>query len=270
MKKLFFQKINVMPVPLKVRGIGVSKHESRDFAFTTIYIPSIDKKSHKVYVSISCKLHLVDRLKANMLVSNNVLCIEGFAINLSTSSALIHSCDVKIDINARHHSEFLRQRTLASTPTIVPSQSEALVAFQHIKLPDFHDFLFHLSSQQHLTLYSHILDHTNTKILVRNNANHAIKISTHNRLGCVTELPYKNCFATSADLDIASTPPILSTIFYDCNGISILLAKDLKIELLNGIKIYGNKEAVDAITRLINEYSSIWESLGFVQVFLKR
>lgn len=119
-KKLFFQKISVMPVPLKVRGIGASKNKSGDFAFTTIYIPGIDEKGHKVYMSINCELHLVDGLKTNMLVGNDVLCIEGFAINLSTSSAFIHSCGVKIDINARQNSEFLRRKALVSASTIVP------------------------------------------------------------------------------------------------------------------------------------------------------
>ena len=101
---------------------------------------------------------------------------------------------------------------------------------------------------------------------MRNNANHAIKIPTHHRLGCVTKLPYENCFATSADLNVASTPPTSPTIFHDRNGISIPPTRDLEIELPNGIKIYGDKEAVDAITCLVNEYPLIWESSGFVQV----
>lgn len=128
-------------------SIGASKHKSGDFVFTTIYIPAIGKKSRKIYMSISCKLHLINGLKANMLVSNNVLCTEGFTINLSTSSALIHNCNVKININTRQPSEFLRQRALASTPIIMPPRSEALVAFQHIELPDSRDFLFYPSSQ---------------------------------------------------------------------------------------------------------------------------
>ncbi len=90
-----------MPVLLKVRSIGASKHKLKNFALTTIYIPGIDERGQEVYASISCKLHLVNGLKANMLVGNDVLYTEGFAINLSTFFALIHSCGVKIDINAR-------------------------------------------------------------------------------------------------------------------------------------------------------------------------
>ena len=256
-KKLPSQKISTMPVPLKVRGIGASKHESGHFALTTLYIPGTDEKGREVYASITCELHLVDGLKANMLVGNDVLCTEGFAVNLYNSSALIHSCGVRIDINARQHSEFLRHRALAIVLTIIPPHSEALVAFQRIKLPDSRDFLFSRAPQHHLTLYSHLLDHNSTKVLVRNEAGRAIKIPLHHRLGYVTELPYESCFATLADLDVASTPPTSSTIFHDCNGISIPPAREMETELANGIKIYRDREAVDAITRLVNDYPTI-------------
>ena len=192
-----------------------------------------------------------------MLVGNDVLCTEGFAINLSNSSAFIHSCGVKIVINARQRSEFLKHRALASASTNVSPHSEALVAFQYIELPDSRNFLFCLFPQQHLILYSHLLDHTSMKILICNNSDHAIKIPLHHRLGCITELSYINCFVTSADLNVASTPPSSPTIFNDRNSISILPAGDMETKLPNGIKIYEDKEAVNAITCLVDKYPSI-------------
>lgn len=62
-------------------------------------------------------------------MNNHMLYTEGFAINLSISSALIHSCSKKININARQYSKFLSWRALVSAPIIVPLQSETLVAF---------------------------------------------------------------------------------------------------------------------------------------------
>lgn len=237
-----------MPVPLKVRGISASKHKSGDFALTTIYIPGIDEKSREIYICISCELHLVDRLKANMLVDNDIICTEGFAINLCIFSAFVYSCGVKIDINAQQHSKSWRHRALASALIIVPPRSETLVAFQYIELPNSRDFLFCQSLQQHLTLYSHLLNHTSVKILVRNNVDRVIKIPLYYWLGCVTELPYEKYFAILADLDVASTPPTLPAIFHNRNGISILPAGDLETKLPNGIKIYRDKEIIDAIT----------------------
>lgn len=86
----------------------------------TIYIPNIDKRGCKFYVSISYELYLVNGLKANMLVTNDVLCKKGFAINFSICSVLIHSCSIRIDVSARQHSEFFRQKILASSSTLMP------------------------------------------------------------------------------------------------------------------------------------------------------
>lgn len=136
-------------------------------------------------------------------------------------------------------------------------KSEALVAFEHIHLPNSRDFLFHLFPQQYLNLYSHFLDYTNVKILMHNNVDHTIQISSYHQLGCVTKLLYESYFAALADFDVASTAPISPTIFHEHNKISTPLAGDLETELSNSIKIYKDKKVVDVITRLINEYPSI-------------
>lgn len=48
---------------------------------------------------------------------------------------------------------------------------------------------------------------------------------------------------------------MLIFLFYKQNNITILLAnKSLKIELLNNIKIYENKEVIKQITHLINKF----------------
>lgn len=173
-QETLFAKNQHNAIAPKVQGINASKHKSGEFAFTIIFIPGFDKEGLGIYASIRYKLYLVDRLKANMLVGNNVLYMGGIVINLSNVPALIHSYGMKIDISARHHSKSLRQKVLANSYTLVSPQSEALIAFQHIHLPNSHNFLFHLSFQQYLTLYSQLLDYTNTKILVCNNANHVI------------------------------------------------------------------------------------------------
>lgn len=118
-----------MPILLKVRGISAFKYKSEDFALTTIYISGFDKKCRKVYVSIICKLYLVDRSKINMLVDNDILCIESFTINLSIFSAFIHSCDMKIDINAKQHSKLFKHRTSTNMPTIILPCLKVLITF---------------------------------------------------------------------------------------------------------------------------------------------
>ena len=163
-----------------------------------------------------------------------------------------------IVVSARSHSQFLKRNVLANATTFVSPKSETLVNFWQILLPDSHDFLFQPFPQQHLTLYSHLLDYTSSRILVWNDAKHSIQIPRHHRLGCVTKIAFKNCFAAFVDYDAASTPPTSPLLFHERNGITIPSAGAvLEIELSKGIKIYGDEQAVEKIICLVNKYPLI-------------
>lgn len=90
LKNALNQKINVMPVLLKVRGIGIPKNELKMFSLAILYFPSFDQLKVEIYICIRYKLPLIHRLKANMIINNDVLGIENFLINLGTS--LAHIC----------------------------------------------------------------------------------------------------------------------------------------------------------------------------------
>lgn len=128
-KKHLSQKISTMPVLLKVRGIGVSRHKSEEFAFTALYMPGLDQKGSEIYACINCKLHLIEGLKANMLIGNNVLCTKSFTINFASAFAHIFSYEVIIVIKARNHLQLLRRNVLANLTTFLLPKSEALVNF---------------------------------------------------------------------------------------------------------------------------------------------
>lgn len=107
-------------------------------------------------------------------------------------------------------------------------------------------------------LYSHFHDYTNFKVLVQNDANRAIQKPRNYRLGNVTEVPYKNCFAISVGYNVGLTPPISPLLFHKHNGITIPSADEgLEIDLPNGIKIYRDGEAVEELTQLVNKYFTI-------------
>lgn len=60
------------------------------------------------------------------------------------------------------------------------------------------------------------------------------------------------------DYDATFIPPTSPLLFYEQNGITIPpTSAGLQTELSNGIKIYGNGQAVEKITHLVNEYPLI-------------
>ena len=85
------KKILKMATLLKVRDIGTLRHESNKFVSMSLYFPDINSTNCPTYAHIYRKLYLVDGLKANFLISNNILAIERGVMNLANKSAMISS-----------------------------------------------------------------------------------------------------------------------------------------------------------------------------------
>lgn len=98
---VFFQKISTILIPFKVKGIGAFKYKSNEFFLTTFYILGFDWGSSEVYIYIKNELHLVEDLKPNILIGNDILYIKYFSINFTNLSTHILEFKVSIKIAAR-------------------------------------------------------------------------------------------------------------------------------------------------------------------------
>lgn len=67
-----------MTNPLYIRGINATIYLLKNFIHISFYFPKINNNSKSVLAEISKKIHLVKRLKAKMLVGNDILVSEGF------------------------------------------------------------------------------------------------------------------------------------------------------------------------------------------------
>lgn len=113
-KYLAIQKINTMSTFLKVRGIKAFKNKSGEFAALSLYFPGKNNTKQLVYISLTCVIHLVKGLRANLLIGNNIISSEGFVIDVKWRSILISTCGVTIPINTRQKEQFLIRRLLSS------------------------------------------------------------------------------------------------------------------------------------------------------------
>ncbi len=165
-----------MSIPLKVRGIRVSKHESAQFAELSFFLLGENNEGQKVYASIRCELHLVDDLRDNILIGNNILASESFVLNIGLGHTLVGSCGVKIAIKAKQRDQVLRKRLLAKKDEIVPLRSEAIIPLMPVPLPDNRDFLFYPIAQASLTLFAHIMHHDTKRVLVKNTSKRPLRI----------------------------------------------------------------------------------------------
>lgn len=165
-----------MSMLLNVRGIGTSKHESAQFAALSLYFLSENQGGQQMYALIKCKLYLVDGLQANILIENDILFSEDFAIHISKNRALIGRYGVIIAINARQHRQFLKQKLLARNNNVIPPCSKSMIPLAPVSLSDDRDFLFYSTTQANLILYAQIVNYTITTILVSNTSDYPLHI----------------------------------------------------------------------------------------------
>ena len=236
-----------MSTPLKVRGIEVSKYESGEFATLFLYFPSRDNAGQQVYASLTCEIHLVEGLRANLLIGNDIMSPEGFIIDIKRRSVLIGSCGVTVPIDARQRGQFLIRRLLASQDTVIPPRSEAIVSLVPLPLLNDQDFLFHPSAQINLTLFTHLVDHQTSKVLVRNTSSHTLHIPRCYKLGHLIDIAYENYFlADTHFISDAATSPPSSQYLSSHDASSSLLPTDSSLEtvLSNGVRVYGDSAVV--------------------------
>lgn len=151
---------------------------------------------------------------------------------------------------------------------MIPPESEALVQFVCSNLPDNRDFLFKSTPYSHLTLFLHILNDSTHKVLIGNALYLLILLSRRQQLGTLTEIPYDNCFQITLDPKLAEHLPVTPN---HQAGIRVPTLKlGLKTRLANGIRVYGEPLVIQQISDLVEEFPSIWEPSGFVQIPLER
>ncbi len=263
------QKINIMSTPLRVRGIGSSKHKSGEYAALSFYFPGKDDVGLQVCASLTCEIHLVEGLRANLLIGNNIKFPENFIIDVGRKSVFIGSCDVTVPIDARQRGQFLTRKLLASQETMVSPHSEAIIPLVPLPLPNNRDFLFHPATQPNLTLFTHLVNHQTSKVLVRNNSSQILRIRRRHKLGHLIDIAYKNCFLakTHYALDATTSPPSSQHLSdHDTRPPFLATDSSLEIVLSNGVRVYGDETVVRRIAELVAEYPTIWESQGFVQI----
>lgn len=127
LKKVLTEKILKMATPLKVIGIEFSKHKLDKFVSISLYFLGTDSRNCLSHTYIYPKLYLVEGLKVNLLVSNNILATERMIIDLAKKTAMISNCQVTIFVITRPRYYPVQRKVLIDKPLMIFPESEALM-----------------------------------------------------------------------------------------------------------------------------------------------
>ncbi len=79
--------VQQMPSPITVRGLGTNRHKSKEFVTLDIHLPGDGRTT-----VVTREVHIVEDLKAKMLIGIDILGPEKVLLDLDARIATIRSC----------------------------------------------------------------------------------------------------------------------------------------------------------------------------------
>ena len=206
-RRFFFRQnfdlfIRTMITFLIVRKIIIDQHQTFEYVIASMYF--LDRKNDKIVkIMIRREIHLMNNLKINMFIDNDVTDSEKWNIDNEHSKTTIDNCDVTIFIDIRRRSSIdqsMHKSVHIKKTIIVSSQSKMIISIHYLVDNIFNDrnYLFE-SDETELILYAHLMNIFIETILVRNDDKQAVKISRNYRLDYLIELDYSNAFFVNDD-----------------------------------------------------------------------
>ena len=113
--------IKKMASTVSIRGVGPRKHSSVDYAIIDLYLPG----KERCITAIHQEVHIVEGLKAKMLIGIDILCRKSFTINTGNKRATIGSCDnivILLDVAPQTYTQFTQQ-ILANKDITIPART---------------------------------------------------------------------------------------------------------------------------------------------------
>ena len=162
------------------------------------------KNDNSVKVLIRREIHLVNNLKINMFIDNDVIVSEDVVLDLIKKQTFIDSCDVTIVFDVRSRVNHAQQRSIHVKKTIVLSSRNQMTIFIHHFVDELlvnRDFLFE-SDESNFILYVHIVDVDIKVVLIINDSNHVVKISRNFRLDKLIEFDFSQIYHLNEDENV--------------------------------------------------------------------
>ena len=254
--------------PMKVCGLSSTSHSVNEYVQLDIYLPS-----HGRTAIIRREIHIVDSLKANMLVSTDILVPEKIDVLLSQQKAVIGSCQsMEIPVHVITLSDHTNQTIQSNDETVIPAYGYTTVPIETLDLPTDWDLLFE-SDCNSAEAYTFIVNHILNRIQLCNDTNKAVVIPRHTQLGCIVEYEADGCFLASQDLLTIANPLIklnwVKQTFWALLAATAVhhvamdkLCKECVTD--RRVTIYGKPTTIEWINAVVSCYLKLWEDHGHV------
>ncbi|SLM41024.1 probable transposable element [Lasallia pustulata] len=272
-----------MASSMEVRGIGLTSHSANEYARVDFYLPGKDGRT----AYFQREVHLVENLKANLLMGIDIISPEGIDIYPSREVATVKSCgNIELALLIRTHSANIQRTVFTQKETCIPAHTRKALPIQGAKggslnLPQDRDMLFEPSIKQKVSVFAHIVNHSMEAIYVQNDSDSDVVLPRNTRIGNIVEYEADGCFLASVnDSEIAMKPAkksttswikqawkgvLAATVTTAAYGITTNNPNDttqLESKLSNRATGYGDQSTIKAFNKVVDSYPDLWIDHG--------
>ena len=267
--------IRTIIISITIRDLKINKHFTVKYVIVSMYFSEKNEKREAVKTKITREVHLMNNLKTNMLIKNDILKSKKFDIFTFTSSAYIESCETVISIFIKNRSAFRTTSVHFTKTRIISFHVEISILIHKILLFE-RDYLFE-SAETNFFIYSYIVDTITNVILVRNNDNRLIRILKNCRLNKLIELKHFNALLIdfdSSNLAIRRSKSEHKNSFFQkvFKSAMIATAENFAIDVIlsNEITVHkSSKFVVENFSKLMNDFAFLQTDQKFSNLFEK-
>ena len=211
-KRTFFStSIRQLIVSLSVRDIDNNIHNFSEYVVVDLFMNDHVVKTEKKNSAtnrFSAEIHIVDELKINLLIDNDVFNAQRVSLDLKIQIATLISCsnlEIFIDITAKKNAD--QRRTIRFKINFKIS-AEVIVQMSisyHDSLSNDRDFFFEFQCNQLLDLnedvFAYIVDAFLNHVMIRNIIQHSVILQKRVRLKTLIDYNQQKCYNLTSDVD---------------------------------------------------------------------
>ena len=206
-------EIKKTPQPIRVRGIGAREHDSSEYTELDFYIHGKKADGTPAIAHFKREVHIVDDLKAKMLIGMDIMGPEGIALDPANKRLTVGSCGIVAPLSVKSKGERVDRIMRTTALTTIPPRSTVPVSvkFRGLPIPQDRDYMFHPQSDARLGpdggFCSHIADANIAVVQVRNATNKPCVLSKNAKVGRLRDYEEQGCYlAQPEDRHLAAVP----------------------------------------------------------------
>lgn len=243
---------------IKMREIGSKIHDSSEYVELDLYIH--EKAKNKAAIAhLKAEFHLIDDLKADILIGMDVMRPEDIILNFEERFMTIPTCqNFEAPISIRRKKTPVNRTVRATTQLIIPKEKTMAVSvrMRGPQIPADRDYSFYSKTDPMLRpeggFFAHVTDHDIVAVQVRNTSRKPYVIPKNLKVGHLRDFDEEGCFLT------ASEDRHLAVTSGKSLDIRETLTKSIKETVLpNEITVYGDTDTVKKLTAIADETSQV-------------